>query len=50
MNNLPNEGVHIIGFSLYSDLPNNRAAHFIPIIGIKFAERLFGRSEYVVCC
>ena len=31
----------------YSDLPNNRAANFIPIIGIKFAARLFGRSEYL---
>ena len=27
----------------YSDLPNNRAANFIPIIGIKFAAFLFGR-------
>ena len=33
-------------FKDYSDLPNNRAANFIPIIGIKFAARLFGRSEY----
>ena len=32
--------------SKYSDLPNNRAANFIPIIGIKFAAQLFGRSEY----
>ena len=32
----------------YSDLPNNRAANFIPMIGIKFAARLFGRSEYIV--
>ena len=29
----------------YSDLPNNRAANFIPMIAIKFAARLFGRSE-----
>ena len=42
--------VHILsvheGKKAYSDLPNNRAANFIPIIGIKFAARLFGRSEY----
>ena len=31
---------------MYSDLPNNRAANFIPMIGIKFAAQLFGRSEY----
>ena len=31
----------------YSDLLNNHAANFIPIIGIKFAAWLFGRSEYI---
>ena len=35
-----------MGFYIYSDLPNNRAANFIPMIGTKFAARLFGRSEY----
>ena len=34
-------------WTAYSDLPNNRAANFIPMIGIKFAARLFGRSEYL---
>ena len=33
--------------TMYSDLPKNHAANFIPIIGIKFAASLFGRSEYV---
>jgi hypothetical protein len=31
----------------YSDLPKFHAANFIPIIGIKFAARLFSRSEYI---
>ena len=32
----------------YSSLPNNHAANFIPMIGIKFAAWLFGRSEYSI--